>query len=255
MGRYLRLKEKLQMRERVCCTTITFFDEPMLIERMNRDDLDFLVFDTEHGRYNSESLRLHMSVCRMLDIPTIVRVQDTEYHLISKTIDMGADGIMIPRAESVEQIKTAVESIFFHPIGKKGYGGYTQLRQDEQIDDYINGRFFMLQIESPKGLENLPEMLKKYGGRISGVIIGPYDLSLMVGTPREIFSDNMVASIGQVFRICEEYGTSAGIYCNNPDDASTFINLGANIVWLASDLDFFMDGYSRAFDALRECMK
>ena len=251
MGKYTTLKEKLKTHEVVCGTAITFFDEPMLIERMNRDNLDYLVFDSEHGRFNAESLRIHLYMCRTLDIPSIVRVQDNEYHLISKAIDMGADGIMLPRTETLEQINQAISSIFFHPIGRKGYGGYTQLRSGEQIDDYMGGRFFMPQIESPKGIENLPSMLAEYGKHISGVVVGPYDLSLMVGTPREIFSAEMVAAISRVFGICKEYGKSAGIYCDNANDAASFIKMGANIIWLASDLDFFQDGYNRAFDALK----
>ena len=254
MSRYIGFRDKLRARERVNCTTITFFDEPLLLERMIRNNLDFLVFDTEHGRYNSESLRLQLYICRTLDIPSIVRVQDTAYHLISKAIDMGADGVMLPRAETVEQVKTAVESIFFHPIGKKGYGGYLQLRKDEGIDEYMGGRFFIPQIESPKGINNLPAILQEYGEYISAIIIGPYDMSIMVGTPREVFSDVMLASVGQVFDICKEYGKSVGIYCNNAEEASAYLKMGANIIWLASDIDFFLDGYNRAFDALGQCL-
>ena len=252
MSGCLSLKKKLAARERVNGTTITFFDEPMLIERMRRDDLDFLVFDTEHGRFNPENLRFHLYVCRTLDIPSIVRVTDTEYHLISKTIDMGADGIMLPRVETVGQIKTALDAIFFPPVGKKGFGGYTQLKSGEGVEEYQGGRFFMPQIESPEGIKNLPAMLKEYGERISGIIIGPYDLTLMVNTPRNIFSGEMVSSIKQVFSICKDFGKSAGIYCNNAEEASAHINMGANIVWLTSDLDFFLDGYNRMFDALSE---
>jgi len=241
---------KLALREKVQGTTITYFNEPMLIERMNRDDLDFLLFDMEHGPYNAEKLVLHLYLCRTFDIPSLVRVQDTGYHLISKTIDMGADGIVLPRTETPEQLKSAVDALYFHPVGKKGFGGYTQLRKDEDYAAFQKGRFLFPQIESPKGIDNLPAMLKEYGEWISGFIVGPFDMSIMVGTPQDIYSSEMLAAIKQTFDICIERGKSVGIFCNNTDEAAVYKKMGANIFWLTTDLVFFMDGYTRAFDAL-----
>jgi len=250
MSKYEALRVKLAKRENVNGTTITFFNEPMLTEKLLRDNLDFLIFDMEHGRFNAESLRLHLYICRQLDIPSLVRVQDTEYHLIAKAVDMGADGIVLPRAETPEQIQKALDALYFYPIGQKGFGGYTQLRKGEGYNEFQRGRFLMPQIESPKGIENLPAMLKEYSPYISGMIVGPYDMSVMVGTPRDIYSDVMLASIKNVIDICREYNVSSGVYCNNIDEASVYHKMGANIFWFTSDLEFFLDGYNRAFDAL-----
>jgi 2-keto-3-deoxy-L-rhamnonate aldolase RhmA len=252
MNRCGKLKQKLGACEKVCGTALTFFNEPLLVDLMNRGDLDFLVFDMEHARFNAESLLPHLCMCRALDVPSLVRVQDAYYHLIAKTVDMGADGIVLPRTETLAQLQAAVDAMYFHPIGRKGCGGFTQFRKGESFDEFQGGRLLFPQIESPKGIETLPAMLDGYAERISGIIVGPYDMSVMVGTPRDIYSDVMLSSIAKVISICNGYKKSVGVFCNDAKEASTYRGMGANIFWLNTDLSFFMDGYSRAFDALAQ---
>ncbi|MCL2058314.1 MAG: aldolase/citrate lyase family protein [Oscillospiraceae bacterium] len=250
MDKYTKLKEKLINREKVCSTAFLFMDEPMMIGYMVRDELDFLIFDMEHGRFNTENLPINLHTCRLLGVPSIVRVQDTAYHLIAKTIDMGADGIILPRVESLEQLKTALDAICFYPVGKKGYGGYFQLRNNESFDAFQDGRFLFPQIESPKGIEALPAMLSEYGGRISGIIVGPMDMSVMVGTPADVHSAEMRDAVSQVIDICKKSEKSVGVFCADTDDAFIYKEMGANIFWMATDQFFFMEGYNSAFETL-----
>lgn len=89
----------------------------------------------------------------------------------------------------------------------------------------------------------MPEMLKKYGAYISAVMIGPYDLSIMLGTPREVESAVMKKSIQKIFDICNSYGKSCGIFCDNAALAQQYRQMGCNVLWLATDKDFLLRGY------------
>jgi 2-keto-3-deoxy-L-rhamnonate aldolase RhmA len=160
-------------------------------------------------------------------------------------LDMGADGVMLPRVETVAQLKKAVDGFFFPPIGKKGKGGHGHLRFGEAFGDYAKTRFLMPQIESPEGVKNLPAMLEAYGEYISAVIIGPYDLSITNGTPCDITSEVNLKSIQEVFDTCKRYGKSCGIFCENEACAKRFKEMGANVIWIGSDLDMFMRGYNQ----------
>jgi len=250
MDNYALFKEKLSSRKNVKGTQVFFFNEPMLIWEINKTGSDFLVFDMEHGRLNTEMLAPHLQVCRLLKLPSIVRVQDTAYHLIAKTMDMGADGIMLPRTETLAQLETAVNAMFFHPVGKKGYGGLMQFRENESFGEYQNNRFLLPQIESPKGVEALPAMLESYGDVISGIIIGPYDMSCMVETPQDIRSGAVLDAIRRTVGICADHGKSVGIYCNNAADAADYLKMGANIFWMGTDRGFYVEGLTQEFQAL-----
>ena len=96
----------------------------------------------------------------------------------------------------------------------------------------------------------LPEMLEKYGQYISAVMIGPYDLSVMVGTPRDIKSSIMIESIQKIFDISNSYGKSCGIFCDNEELAQKYRDMGCNVLWTATDKDFFMRGYKETMEGL-----
>lgn len=250
MNKYTRLAEKLQKREKVIGTTMAIFKSPIILEQMNREELDFVLFDGEHGVFDIQNSVELFQVCRLMGLPVFLRAQDSEYHLIAKAIDMGADGIMLPRTERLEQLKTAVDALLFAPVGRKGMGGHGQFRKGEAYEDFGKTRFLMPQIESPKGIEMLPKMLEEYGEYISAVMIGPYDLSVMVGTPRDIKSPIMIESIQKIFDISNSYGKSCGIFCDNEVLAQKYRDMGCNVLWTATDKDFFMRGYNEEMEAL-----
>ena len=251
MNPYENLAKKFADRSVVKGTTMTLINEPLLIPKMKRADLDFLVFDMEHGRYDCQDILPMLAMCRYNQIPTIVRVQDSLYHLIAKTIDMGADGIMLPRTETVEQLRTAVDAIRFYPIGRKGCGGTQQFRPGENFDEFQRGRLLMPQIESPLGIENLPAMIAGFKDQLAGIMIGPYDMSIMLGTPLDIASVPMTDAIKKVFDICITAGVSVGCYCDNPEKALYYRSMGSNIFWTGGDTGFFLSGLNKMMDELK----
>lgn len=254
MDKYNRLAQKLKNREKVIGTTMILFKNPIILEQMNRDNLDFVLFDAEHGVFDIQNTIELLQVCRLMGLPAFIRAQDSMYHLIAKAIDMGADGVMIPRTETLEQIRTAVDALLFYPEGRKGCGGHAQFRPGEAYEDFKKTRFLMPQIESPAGIEKLPQMLEEYGEYISAVMIGPYDLSIMVGTPKDIKSPEMVDAIQRIFDISNSYGKSCGIFCDDEILAQKYRDMGCNVLWLSSDKDFYMRGYNEEMEKV-ECIK
>lgn len=250
MTKYEALKKKFQNRDVVIGTTMAMFNNTLILEKMNREDIDYILFDAEHGVFDAQNVIPALQICRLMGLPSFVRVQDSEYFLAAKLIDMGADGIMLPRTETLEQLRTAVDALLFHPVGRKGMGGHGQFRAGEKFADFGKTRFLMPQIESPKGIANLPAMLEEYGEYIDAIIIGPYDMSAMVGTPQDITSPIMLESIQQVFDICKKYGKSTGIFCDNEEKAELFRKMGANVLWVATDKDFFLRGYNEMINAV-----
>ena len=50
----------------------------------------------------------------------IARVPATQYHLISRVLDVGAEGIIVPMVESEEQARLIVQSARYPPVGRRG---------------------------------------------------------------------------------------------------------------------------------------
>ena len=91
MHRYESLRKKFANCEPVCGTTCTLLMDPIVISKMDHTNLDFMLFDAEHGRYDAQNVFPLLHMCRMMGLPSIVRIQDAYYCLAAKPLDMGAN--------------------------------------------------------------------------------------------------------------------------------------------------------------------
>lgn len=237
------LKNKLINNEKVFATTVSCIGWTGIIQKFKNSMLDMLIVDMEHGILSLETVEGILRMCRILGLPSVIRVPDTQYHLISKPIDMGADGILVPRVETLEQAEKAVESIRFYPEGKKGCGGFSLFKSGETIPDINLNRMLFFQIESPLGVENLDLILNKYGIHIDGIIVGPTDMSIMMGIPLQYKDPELISQIKKVIGICERYKKSCGIYCDATDDIRYWRDQGMNIIWSGVDFGFLNKAY------------
>ena len=119
-------------------------------------------------------------------------------------------------------------SRLFFDIIRKLPDDTVSISVDENFKVSIRGGIssFSITAMSSEDYPELPEV-DAYADHISAVMIGPYDMSVMVGTPLDIYSDVMTASIQQVFDIARSYHKSCGIFCNTPDDAERVHKMGA----------------------------
>src|SRR6476620_3432234 len=64
---------------------------------------DFVLFDLEHSGFGFETVKSVMRYFEAADLPAIVRVPSKEYHHIARTMDMGAEGLMVPMVGSADE--------------------------------------------------------------------------------------------------------------------------------------------------------
>ena len=230
------LKEKLEKQEKLYSTMLCHIGFTTLPALYKANGLDFLVMDLEHGSFYPENIGDFVQMCHMVELPVITRVQDCEYHCISKPIDMGADGVLIPRTESLEQVETAISSMRFYPYGKKGVGGRALLRKGEDIYDINKNRLLFLQIESEKGVNLLDEILTKYGDQVAGLIIGPCDMAVSMGCGLDLNHPKMIENITKTIEICKKHNKSIGMFMDDDTVAERWHKEGMNIYWIGTEL-------------------
>lgn len=236
MGSTTKIKEKLVNREKVLCTYIGAVASPLFAPAYANSGADCVIVDMEHGSFNPENIVDFAVACNAVNFPVIARVQDCEYHCISKCIDQGCDGILLPRTETLEQVALAVASMRFFPVGRKGVGGRACLR-GETVEQFNQNRLIFIQIESPLGVENLDAILTQYGHEIAGIIIGPSDLSIMCGCPLQYDAEPVVACIRKTIAICQSHGKSVGMFMGDMEVAKRWYGEGMNIFWTGSETE------------------
>ena len=112
------------------------------------------------------------------------------------------------------------------------------------MERYNDNRLLMPQIESREGLHILPEMLERYGSEIACVLIGPYDSSIMLGTPLDISSKPMLEYIRNVFDLCAKAGKSCGIFVDDASMIAAYRDMGANVYWTGTEISLLCEAFS-----------
>lgn len=229
------LKEKLKNRQRIFGSTLIEVNYMGLPAVYKNCGADFLLLDMEHGVFFPENAGDICSAARTVDLPMIARVQDCEYHCISKAIDMGCDGVLIPRTETMEQVETAIRSLRMPPIGKKGVGGRNLLHPGEKISEFNENRLLFIQIESVQGVDLLDEMLTKHGDQIAGILVGPSDFAISMGIGLTM-NEEMKAHLRRLIAICKKHGMSCGIFMGSDQAIEAWHHEGMNLFWVGSML-------------------
>lgn len=85
--------------------------------------LDWVVIDTEHGHLDWSDVLDHVRATVRSDTVALVRVTELNAGLIKRVLDIGADGVIIPWIETVEQLRHAVAFAHYPPRGIRGIGG------------------------------------------------------------------------------------------------------------------------------------
>jgi len=229
------LKSKLEKGEKIYASTLLQIGYTGLPAIYKNNGADFLIVDMEHGTFIPENIGDLCYAARCEDLPMIARVQDSEYHCICKCADMGCDGVLIPRTETIEQVETAIRSFRLPPIGKKGIGGRALLRAGEKIEDFNKNRLLFIQIESVKGVDMLDEALTKYGNQIAGILVGPSDFGMSMGIGLTV-NDEMENHLRRLIAICKKHNKSSGIFMGNDADIEKWYNEGMNIFWAGAEI-------------------
>src|SRR5436190_17782908 len=81
---------------------------------------DWLLFDLEHGCQTDAALPDQLRALRGTSTQAIVRVGAPHADLISRVLDWGADGIMVPHVNSAAQAEHIVQAAHFAPRGHRG---------------------------------------------------------------------------------------------------------------------------------------
>src|SRR5579863_4616400 len=116
-----KLRQKLAADETVYGLWVTL-ESASITEMAVALGLDWIVIDAEHGHLDWENILEHVRATVRSDTVALVRVAELNAGLIKRALDIGADGIVVPWIETVEQIKQALSFARFPPEGVRGIG-------------------------------------------------------------------------------------------------------------------------------------
>lgn len=217
---------------------------------------DFVVFDQEHSGWGMDTVRMLMATARAADIVPLVRVPTTEYHFISRSLDVGASGVMVPMVETAEQARHVVGSAKYPPQGNRGAAFGVAHDDYEAAGDVVSGMqntndetLLIVQIETQKGIENVEEISSVEG--LDVLWVGHNDLTNSMGIPGQFDHPEYLRAIDRFLEACSDNEKAPGIMSTSVDEAKAQQEQGFRCVAYWGDIWLYAGALREGLDEIR----
>jgi 4-hydroxy-2-oxoheptanedioate aldolase len=214
-------------------------------EIVARAGYDWALVDLEHGMATESELLGQLVAIQSTPTAAIVRIVSAERMRVGRILDLGADGLMIPRLETVEQLRETARWMRYPPAGIRGVAtgtrgaGYSTLVHPEirSLNERILGVF---QVESRVAVEAVEDLAAIDG--VDVLFVGPADLSHDMRIPGEFSNPDFVAAIDGVARVARAHGKGAGILVRSASEVAGYRARGFDFIGIGSDSGLVMSG-------------
>jgi 4-hydroxy-2-oxoheptanedioate aldolase len=193
---------------------------PGLVESLGRLPLEAVMFDTEQGSPDIETVENMARAARVSGICSLVRTFNAEAWAIERLLLRGVDGVVVPRTESIAAVRRVV-----------GAFRYCLPRNPQD-------KLLVVQLEHIDVARSVEELACVEG--IDCVFIGPVDLSKSMGHGGDYGNSAVSAVIDESIRVLRSAGMPVGMLVK-PGDVETWIGKGVSFLYAHAD-DFLSLG-------------
>ena len=238
-----RIKRKLEAGETCCVASgFTHADD---IDLFGPAGFDGVWIEGEHGPMAFDELGNLTRACDLWNMTSVVRVNRNDQNLIYRTLDRGAQGIVVPHVNTREEAENLVAGGKFAPIGQRGM--FTS-RQGYGVTDYFehanDETLLIVLIEDILATENLDEILKV--DHIDVFFVAPSDFGASMGYINDLQNPVVVEKIKETIDRILQAGRRTGMTCTN-ETAAGWVELGVQFLlttaggWVQTGAADFLD--------------
>ncbi len=208
---------------------------------------DWIWIDRQHGAWDDVALLAALQVAHPTPTAAIVRPGANDFFRIGRVLDAGAQGVVVPMVNTVDDACAAVNACKYPPEGGRSSGGARMsLFGDDYFERANDETLVAVQIETRQALANASAIAAVDG--VDCLFVGPADLARSMGV--EQFCPEHEKAIAQILAAATEAGKAGGIACRNIDEALRFVDLGFTFVTTYSDLGALLAGMNDVLNRL-----
>jgi 4-hydroxy-2-oxoheptanedioate aldolase len=236
-----QIKEKLLGGDKVYGTHVVSFGNPVTARMITDLELDFIFICTEHMPVDRTEVSMMCHYYSERGISPIVRIPYPSARHACMAIDGGAQGIVAPYVETVEEVKELVGAVKYRPIKGKFLDGILsgERRPEDKLNEFFNrfnrDLYLIIGIESVAGIDRLEELISIDG--VDGVFLGPHDITCSMEIPEEYENPEFVAAVRDVITRCRKAGKGVGVHMDlTLPRAKPFLDAGQNFMLHLADI-------------------
>ena len=218
--------------------------------------LDFQILDLEHGPFNLSNINQHVCACHSVSMikdggcELLVRNPNVDRYSILQCMDQGADGLVIPHFEGLSDLYNVVKFASYPPKGDRSFSPYTNsgnyggIPTSEIVSSSNTSKTFVFIVESLRGIDELPSILKVFPEFADVIYIGAYDLSADMGFHGQPRHPNVVQKIQEALKLCLAHSVSVGAYVpKSIGEVEELLDLGFTFITYNVDSSLLFSNY------------
>lgn len=199
---------------------------------------DWLLLDTEHSPNEIPDLLSQLQAIEKGTATPIIRPAWNDAVLIKRCLDIGAQTLLVPYVQSVEEAKAAVAATRYPPQGIRGVSVAARASRYGRVPGYLTKAneeiCVLVQVETRQSLDAIEAIARVEG--VDGVFIGPSDLAASLGHLGNPQHADVQAAMKDAVERLTKVGKPAGILTGNEDEARRYIEWGYLFVAVGSDV-------------------
>jgi 4-hydroxy-2-oxoheptanedioate aldolase len=250
------LARRLRARE-IVYTGWCALAAPIIVEVMAREGFSAVAIDLQHGLWDVASTVTGIGAIHAVGSAPIVRVPHGDFAMVSRALDMGAEGVIAPMINTAEDARKFVAVAKFPPLGERSWGPNraTMLARMPDQEVYLRDANEMTvtfaMIETPTAMANIDAIAATKG--IDVLFVGPSDLSIGLsnGAVLDPHSKEVEAALDKIVAAAKKAGKVAGLYCANAERAVATSKRGFGFLAVGSDLGFLRAGIAPQIKTLK----
>lgn len=205
---------------------------------------DWLLVDMEHTPSDMGTVLGQLQAIAPHRSTALVRPPWNDTVMVKRLLDAGAQGLLFPMVQSVEEAQAAVAACRYPPNGMRGVAGALRANNFGRITDYYakaDGETAVLvQVETRSAVAQALEIGQVDG--VDGVFFGPADIAADMGLLGQHMSDEVWDFILPAARKLMDAGIPVGTLVTNPDFATKLLADGFTFVACGTDTNLLAKG-------------
>jgi len=218
---------------------------PTVAEQLSHSGYDWLLVDSQHGPMGYEKLSAMLSGISNGGAKSLVRVGSySDRPGIQQSLDLGADGILVPYINSADEARAAVTCARYPTAGTRSVYFPQRSMNREGLLGYAGGAntnvIVALQVETADCIKNIDEIAAVRGVDI--LFLGQNDLCMSMGLyekyefPHMYTSPELGAATEKLIAAARKNNVILGLFLFGTSRVGEFLDKGFSFISIGNDL-------------------
>ena len=238
MGSMRQNRVKANLNSGALSVVLSGHMTPDIVDSLGPLGFDGVWIEGEHGPVDYKDIPDLTRAADIWGMTSVVRVNQNVPGIIYRTLDVGAQGIVVPHVNTKEEAEAVVSAGKFAPIGERGMFGS---RQSYGVENYFaeanDQSLLVVLIEDIVAVNNLDDILSV--DHIDVFFVAPSDLAQSMGYIGQLGRPEVVSTIEGAIQKIAAAGRTPGALASDAN-VERYIELGVKFMmtgwapWVAS---------------------